>query len=247
MAEAARNQTRQRLSLHRRRGAAKVAPFLAAISATYWLLLREYDINYYLKARPPVFIAACAIVAVLALSLTIILARKLSGWVLVLPQVVFERMRPLRAFAESAQRMSGRRVHAVEVFALWGIIALVTEFATSIKAAEDGDFQLYLFGWSGRADPDGNSFITQTCKGPFNYDGYCDPTVDALHQEARRINDPAARKAVYEKIAARVLPGAAGGFLYLYHPQVLIALSDRVDGFTQMPDGLVRVMGLKLK
>ena len=107
------------------------APFLAAIGATYWLLLGEHDINYYLKARPPMFIAACAIVAVLALSLAIILARKLSGWVLVLPLVVFERMRPGRAFAESARRMSGRRVHAVVVFALWGIIALVTSFATS--------------------------------------------------------------------------------------------------------------------
>jgi peptide/nickel transport system substrate-binding protein len=123
----------------------------------------------------------------------------------------------------------------------------ITEFATSIKQAEEGDYQLYLFGWSGRSDPDGNSFITQTCKGPFNYDGYCDPEVDALHQQARRINDPAARKAIYEKIAAKVLPGAAGGFLYLYHPQVLIALNDRVEGFTQMPDGLVRVIGLKLK
>jgi peptide/nickel transport system substrate-binding protein len=52
---------------------------------------------------------------------------------------------------------------------------------------------------------------------------------------------------VYEKIAAKVLPGAAGGFLYLYHPQVLIALNERVEGYSQMPDGLVRVVGLKLK
>ena len=55
----------------------------------------------------------------------------------------------------------------------------------------------------------------------------------------------AARKPVYEKIAARVLPD--GGFLYLWHPQVLIARSDRLDGYTQMPDGLVRVIGLRLK
>jgi glycerophosphoryl diester phosphodiesterase len=107
------------------------APFLAAIGATYWLLLREHDINYYLNAKPPVFIAACAIVAALTLSLAIVLARKLSGWVLILPLVVFERMRPWRAFAESARRMSGRRVHAVLVFALWGGVVLVTSFGTS--------------------------------------------------------------------------------------------------------------------
>jgi peptide/nickel transport system substrate-binding protein len=34
--------------------------------------------------------------------------------------------------------------------------------------------------------------------------------------------------------------------LFLYHPQVLIAYSDRLDGYTPMPDGLVRVVGLKL-
>ncbi len=106
-------------------------PFLAAIGATYWLLLREHDINYYLNARPPVFMAACTIVAVIALSLAIVLARKLSGWVLVLPLVVFERMRPWRAFAESARRMNGRRVRAVMVFALWGVVAFVASLGTT--------------------------------------------------------------------------------------------------------------------
>src|SRR5215471_10353869 len=38
-------------------------PFVVAIAATYWLLLREHDINYYLHARPPVFVVACTIVA----------------------------------------------------------------------------------------------------------------------------------------------------------------------------------------
>ncbi len=107
------------------------APFLAAIGATWWLLLREHDINYYLNAHPPVFIAACTIVAVIALSLAIALARKLSGWILILPLVVFERVRPWRAFRESMRRMSGRRVQAVLLFALWGAVALLTSFGTS--------------------------------------------------------------------------------------------------------------------
>lgn len=107
------------------------APFLAAIGATCWLLLREHDINYYLKARPPAFIATVTIVGVLASLLAIVLARKLSSWALVLPLVVFERMRPWRAFAESARRMAGRRVHAVVVFALWGGVVLVISFGTS--------------------------------------------------------------------------------------------------------------------
>ena len=108
------------------------APFLFAIGATYWLLLREHDINYYLNARPPVFITACVIVAVLAVSLAIVLGRKLAGWALVLPLVVFEQMRPWRAFAESERRMSGGRVHAALVFVYWGVLTLVVSLATSM-------------------------------------------------------------------------------------------------------------------
>ena len=66
----------------------------------------------------------------------------------------------------------------------------VTEFATSIKQAEEGAFQLYLFGWSGRVDPDGNSYIIQACKAPLNLGGYCDKDVDAWHMEARAKRDP---------------------------------------------------------
>ena len=40
---------------------------------------------------------------------------------------------------------------------------------------------------------------------------------------------------------------AEGWIVYLYHPQVLIAYTDRLEGYRPMPDGLVRVIGLKLK
>src|SRR6202011_1362501 len=33
------------------------------------------------------------------------------------------------------------------------------EFATSLKQAQAGEFQAFLIGWSGRIDPDGNSYI----------------------------------------------------------------------------------------
>jgi glycerophosphoryl diester phosphodiesterase len=108
-----------------------LVPFVAAIGATYWLLLRQHDINYYLQAQPPVFVVVCAIVAVLVLLLTIVLVRKLSGWLLILPLVVFERMRPWPAFGESTRRMSGHRLQAVAVLAFWGVLTLVLSLATS--------------------------------------------------------------------------------------------------------------------
>ena len=123
-----------------------LVPFVAASGATYWLLLREHDINYYLHARPPVFVLASAIVAVLVLLLTIVLARKLSSWLLILPLVVFERMRPWPAFAESARRMNGRRVQAVVVFALWGLLTLLASLATSATIRLLGRVMTPAFG-----------------------------------------------------------------------------------------------------
>ena len=123
----------------------------------------------------------------------------------------------------------------------------LTEFATSLKQAEDGNFQVYLIGWSGRSDPDGNSYSFQTCGSPQNNSKFCDPEVDAAQNEARTKSTLEDRKATYEKIAAKLTPKGAGPILYIYHPQVLVAHSDRLEGYKQMPDGLVRVIGLKLK
>jgi len=121
----------------------------------------------------------------------------------------------------------------------------VTEFATSLKQAEAGEFQAYLIGWSGRTDPDGNLYIFYATKQPQNNGGYSNPEVDKLLTEARLYSKPEQRKAIYEKIA-RILQ-EEGSILYLYHRKVLIAHTNRLEGYRQMPDGLVRVVGLRLK
>ena len=38
-----------------------------------------------------------------------------------------------------------------------------------------------------------------------------------------------------------------GGIIYLYHRLVIIAHAAKLDGYKQLPDGLVRVTGIKLK
>jgi len=142
-----------------------------------------------------------------------------------------------RAVAEVVQSMAAEAGFDLKI--------RVTEFATSLKQGEDGDFQLYLIGWSGRSDPDGNSFVFQTCNAPQNNGKFCDKEVDAAHAAARATSDFAERKKAYEIVAKKFL--AEGSILYLYHVQVLVALSDKVEGYRQMPDGLVRVVGVKLK
>jgi len=121
----------------------------------------------------------------------------------------------------------------------------LTEFATSLKTAEQGDFQAYLIGWSGRTDPDGNLYTFHACNAPNNNGKYCNAEVDKNLNEARTIAEPAKRKEVYEKVAKTLLD--EGHIIYLYHRKVLIAQSTKLDGFRAVPDGLVRVTGLKFK
>jgi len=121
----------------------------------------------------------------------------------------------------------------------------LTEFATSLKQAEVGEYQAYLIGWSGRTDPDGNSYIFFKSKAPQNNSGISNPDVDKWLDDARLTSDTAARKAIYEKVAGVILQERP--IVYIYHRTVLIAHTAKLEGYKQMPDGLVRVMGLKLK
>jgi peptide/nickel transport system substrate-binding protein len=121
----------------------------------------------------------------------------------------------------------------------------VVEFATTFKQAQAGEFQVFQINWSGRIDPDGNSYVFLHTKAPQNDGGYSNAEADKLMEDARLINDPAQRKAIYEKMTRIVLNDEP--IIYLYHRTLLIAHSGKVEGYRQMPDGLVRVVGLKLK
>ncbi|MGZ5130184.1 MAG: ABC transporter substrate-binding protein [Caldimonas sp.] len=118
------------------------------------------------------------------------------------------------------------------------------EFATSLNMADKGDFEAYVLAWSGRADPDGNLFSFDGCKQPLNYAGYCDAETDALLNRSRTLRDPAERKKVFEQIAARVLK--ARPIIYLYHRNWLWVYNAKLSGVRDIPDGLLRVAGLKM-
>jgi peptide/nickel transport system substrate-binding protein len=119
-----------------------------------------------------------------------------------------------------------------------------TEFATSLNMADKGDFEAYVLAWSGRPDPDGNLYSFHACKQPLNYAGYCDAETDKLINESRAARDPAQRKKAFEQIAARVLKERP--IVYLYHRKWLWAYNPKLTGVRQIPDGLLRLQGLKM-
>ena len=62
--------------------------------------------------------------------------------------------------------------------------------------------------------------------------------------QSRTARDPAERRKLYEQIAARVLKERP--VVYLYHRNWLWAYSAKLSGVRQIPDGLLRVSGLKM-
>jgi peptide/nickel transport system substrate-binding protein len=142
-----------------------------------------------------------------------------------------------RQVAEVVQAMAGEAGFDIKI--------RVTEFATSLTEAEQGRYQAYMLAWSGRVDPDGNAYIFHKTKAPQNYGGYSNPDVDNWLDEARTKSSLAERKAVYEKVTEKLL--SEGSIVYLYHRLMIIAHTAKLDGYKQMPDGLIRLSGARLK
>ena len=121
----------------------------------------------------------------------------------------------------------------------------VTEFATSLKQAEAGEYQAFMLAWSGRIDPDGNSYIFLKSNAPQNYSAWSNPEADKALDDARLVTDQPKRKAIYQKLTKLAIDEEP--ILYIYHRKILIAHTTKLEGYQQMPDGLVRVIGLTLK
>jgi peptide/nickel transport system substrate-binding protein len=117
------------------------------------------------------------------------------------------------------------------------------EFATSLNMADKGDFEAYVLAWSGRPDPDGNLYSFDVCNQPLNYSGYCVAEVDAAIKQSREVMDPAQRKKIFEQVAAAVLKDRP--IVYLYHRKWLWAYTPKLQGVRELPDGLLRLSGLK--
>ena len=121
----------------------------------------------------------------------------------------------------------------------------VVEFATTFKQAQAGEFQVFQINWSGRIDPDGNSYIFMRSKAPQNDGVYSNPEADKLMEEGRATSNVEERKAIYAKLTKILLDDLP--IIYIYHRTLLIAHTKKLEGYRQMPDGLVRVVGLKFK
>lgn len=157
------------------------------------------------------------------------------------PPVTVDYMIPKGAENEAVAQV----IQSMAAEAGFDIKIRAVEFATTFKQAQAGEFQVFQINWSGRIDPDGNSYIFMRSKAPQNDGGYANPEADKLMEDGRLTSDANERKAIYEKLTKIVLNDLP--IIYIYHRKLLIAHTTKLQGYRQMPDGLVRVVGLKFK
>ncbi len=100
-------------------------PFLASGGAIAWFLITDYDINYYLTEKPPVFMVAATVIGLVLLTMLVVLVRKLLAWSLALPLILFSGVSPARSFVESENLTQGHKRVILTALAIWALAALL--------------------------------------------------------------------------------------------------------------------------
>lgn len=102
-----------------------VIPFIGVAIWIYSSLLTEYDINYYLKEKPPALFIAFGLGALLAMTLIALLLRFATSWFFAIPLVLFEGVRPADSLRLSRERATGRRRSLLVWTASWVLATTV--------------------------------------------------------------------------------------------------------------------------
>jgi len=142
-------------------------------------------------------------------------------------------------------RQVGEVIQAMAREAGFDVRINAMEFASSLQAATRGEFEAYMIGWSGRTDPDGNIYGFLHSGSPGNDGRYANPEVDRLLNAARVESDVAKRRAIYAQIYDIALRKDRPR-IFLWHARNIMAHSARLTGYAPVPDGLIRLQGMRL-
>jgi glycerophosphoryl diester phosphodiesterase len=107
-------------------------PFLAAGALTYFTLLGEHDINYYLSEKPWQLWAALLIFGLIGLANLLVGAWLYIRWLFAIPALIFEHARPLEALRKSWRRTRHRVIELAMPQAVWWFCILSASFATTL-------------------------------------------------------------------------------------------------------------------
>lgn len=111
------------------------------------------------------------------------------------------------------------------------------EFISALEAGRAGAFEMFLIGWSGRIDPDGDVNDLVTTGGSNNFSRVSDPELDSLVSEAASVTDEDARKDLYDQVLTRI--DEIKPNVYLYHDTWFLGLSG-ITGVEYSSDAIPR-------
>ena len=104
-------------------------PFVGLAAATYWLLLGNTDINFYLAERPPRFWIAAIVGLLLAVGIAIATIWFFVRWALAVPACVLDGHTFVSAMRLSSRLMRGRALRLMLAVGGWQLIKYLTLLA----------------------------------------------------------------------------------------------------------------------
>ena len=140
------------------------------------------------------------------------------------------------------QRRLGEMIQGMANEAGFTITLRPSEFASALNDDDSGKLQVFLIGWSGRVDPDGNIHQFHTCGGSLNTTGACNQDIDALLNKAREVSDQAQRTGLYKEAIDKMVLERRN-IVYLYHQNYIVAYPKSLKNYKAVPDGLIRLKG----
>ena len=141
--------------------------------------------------------------------------------------------------ADSQQERLAQVVQAMAREAGFAVKVEASEFTTALDRGDQGDFDVFSIGWSGRIDPDGNLFNLVGSEGPLNYGGQANPEVDNGLADGRTTSETDKRRDIYKRVVGTLRQDRSN--IYLYHDTLFTGSRDDVTGVEVRPDGLPRV------
>jgi peptide/nickel transport system substrate-binding protein len=129
-------------------------------------------------------------------------------------------------------------------------ITMEIQVVDPARGQADGNsrnFDMTSYQWSGRPDPDGNTFQffkTQQGSG-LNWAGYSNPKVDEILDKTREISDQAERKQLYSELVTILQQDSP--WVFIVHPVEPKAFSPKVQNYDPVPDGMMRFKDVWLK
>jgi peptide/nickel transport system substrate-binding protein len=110
-------------------------------------------------------------------------------------------------------------------------------FTTILSDTAAFNFEAALVGWSGRPDPDGNTYSWFHTGGGFNDMQYSNPQVDSLLDDARISSDQAHRAQDYQQAEQQML--AEAPYVFINFGVAEQATTKTVQNFSLLPSGMM--------